>query len=197
MRFTFVLTGIVLLIVGLLAYATIPTIHKIPVETSQNIAGPKAVPVEPGFLAETPPENVTIFPDKQNELRINMTLRINITVSLQNGELSTIRFKLYTKDRAQYCLPTDQPTGCLINKTVSNETFIVPVNSSNTYRLAFDNAGSTSPKNVTFSIFLFGNSVQTIVTKDGSFNFVGLGLGAIGFLVAMYGASRKTVIPWE
>ncbi len=191
MRFKFVLTGIVLLIVGLLAYATIPTIHSIPVETSQNIVGPKAVPVEPGFLAETPPENVTIFPGKNN------TLRVSITVALQNGGLSTIQFKLYPKDKAQSCMSPDQPTGCLINKTVSNETFNVHVNSSNTYRLAFDNAGSASPKNVTFSLFLFGNSVQTTVTKDGDFNLVGLGLGVIGFLVAVYGVSRKTVIPWE
>ena len=191
MRFTFVLAGIILLTVGLLAYATIPAIHTIPVQTSQNIMGPKAIPVAAGFLSRTPPENVTIFPGKQNELRIN------ITVALQNGELATIQLKLYTKDKAQYCASPDQPTGCLINKTVSKETFIVPVNSSNTYYLAFDNAGSTSPKNVTFSFFLFGNSVQTIITKDGSVNFVGLGLGAIGFLVALYGASRKTVIPWE
>ncbi len=191
MRFAFVLTGIVLLIVGLLAYATIPTTHTIPVQTSQTITGPKAVPVVAGFLSQTPPENVTIFPGKQNELRIN------ITVVLQNGEPATIQLKLYTKDKAPYCTSPDQPTGCLINKRVSAETFIVPVNSSNTYYLAFDNAGSTSPKNVTFSLFLFGTSYQTIVAKDGSFNFVGLGLGAIGFLVALYGASRKTVIPWE
>ncbi len=191
MRFTFVLTGVVLLIVGLLAYATIPAIHTIPVETSQEIMGPKAVPVYPGYLSETPPENVTILPGKQNELRIN------VTVSLQNGGLSTIRLKLYTEDKAQYCLSAEQPTNCLVNKTVSNETFTVPVNSSNTYRLAFDNTGSTSSKSVTFSLFLYGNSVQTIVAKDGSFNFVGLGLSAIGFLVVLYGASRKTVIPWE
>ena len=190
MRFVLVLMGIIILIVGLLAYATIPAIHTIPVHASQAIMGPKAVPVDPG-LWETPPENVTIFPGRQNELRIN------VTVSLQNGEPATIQFKLYTKDKAQYCLSPDQPTGCLINKTVSNETFTVPVNSSNTYYLAFDNAGSTSPRNVAFSVSLVGNSFQTIVTKDGSFNFVGLGLGAIGFLVVLYGASRKTVIPWE
>ena len=191
MRFTFVLTGIVILIVGLSAYAAIPVIHRIPVQTSQSIMGPKAVTVDPGFLSETPPENFTTFQGKNN------TLRIGITVALQNGGLSTIRFKLYTEDKAQYCLSPEQPTGCLVNKIVSNETFMVPVNSSNTYRLAFDNAGSTTLKNVTFSVFLFGNSVQTIVTKDGSFNFVGLGLGVVGFLVALYGVSRKTVIPWE
>lgn len=191
MRLTFVLAGIVLLTVGLLAYATIPTIHTIPVQSSQNITGPKAVPVAAYFLSQTPPENVTIFPGKQNELRIN------ITVALQTGALATIQLKLYTKDKAPYCTSPDQPTGCLINKRVSSETFIVPVNASNTYYLVFDNAGSASPKNVMFSLFLFGNSFQTIITKDGSVNFVGLGLGAIGLLVALYGASRKTVIPWE
>ena len=191
MRFTFVLTGIILLIVGLLAYATIPSIHKIPVETSQNIVGHKAVPVGPGYLSETPPENVTAFLGKQNELRVS------VTVYLEGGGLSTIRLKLCTEDKAQYCLFAEQPTNCLVNKIVSNETFAVPVNASNTYRLGFDNAGSTNSKNVTFSLSLYGNSVQTIVAKDGSFNLVGLGLGAIGFLVALYGASRKTVIPWE
>lgn len=142
-------------------------------------------------------ENVTIFPGKENEQRVNVTLRVDITVSLQKGGLSTIQFKFYTKDKAQYCVFADPPSGCLINKTVSNETFVFPVNRSNSYGLAFDNTGSANPKNVTFSLFLFGNSVQTIVSKDGSFNFVGLGLGLGGFLVALYGVSRKTMIPWE
>ncbi len=191
MKFTIVLTGIVLLIVGLLAYSSIPNIHNVPIQTSLSVIAPTAISVDAGFLSETPPENVSILPGKQNEFRIN------ITVSLATGEPSSIQFKLFTKDRSPYCMSGDQPSGCLVNRSVSNETLRVPLNASNTYYLAFDNTGSASPKKVILSASLFTSSVQTIVTKDGSFNFAGLGLGALGFLVVLYGASRKAVIPWE
>ncbi len=136
-------------------------------------------------------ENVSLFPGKQNELRVN------ITVSLESGEPSSLQFRLFIRDKSQYCMSGTQSSGCLVDRSVSNETLRVPVNASTSYYFAFDNSGLSSPKRVLFSASLFANSVQTIVAKDGSFNFVGLGLGAIGFLVVLYGASRKTVIPWE
>ncbi len=191
MKFTLLLTGIVLLIIGLLGYSLIPNIHTIPVQTNRSVIDQKAISIDSFSLLETP-RNVTITPGRQNELRIN------ITVSLETGEPSSLQFKLFTKDRSENCMSVDQPSGCLINRSVSNATtFTLPMNASNTYYFGFDNTGSSSTKKVIYSASLFANSVQTIVTKDGSLNFLGLGLGAIGLLVALYGASRKTVIPWE
>lgn len=190
MKFTLVLVGIILLIVGLAAYSFVPNTHTVPIRTSQSIVDPQTIQVGAGFLSETS-ENVSTSPGKQNELGVN------VTVSLESGELSSVEFKLFTKDRSQNCMSNGQPSSCLVNRSVSNETLRVPVNASTVYYFAFDNTGSSSSKKILFSASLFTSTAQTFVTKDGSLNFLGLGLGGIGFLVFLYGASRKTVIPWE
>ena len=189
MKFTVILIGIILLIVGVLAYSSIPNIHNIPVQASQTISSPQTIQLNPGYLAEKP-ENISVFPDKQNQLRVN------ITVTLESGELSSVQFKLFA-DNGQNCISNDQRGGCLVNQNVSNETLTIPLNASSTYYFVFDNTGSDTPKRVLFSSSLHGTSFKTIVSNDGSINFVGIGVGAAGLLVALYGVSRKTVIPWE
>jgi len=42
-----------------------------------------------------------------------------------------------------------------------------------------------------------GSTEKVLIARDGSANTVGLGLGALGLVVVIYGYSRKSIIPWE
>ncbi|SRR6266705_1441563 len=190
MKFTVVLLGIVLLICGLLAYSIIPNIHTIPVQSSLALASPLPIVVRPNFQAETQ-QNITVFPGRNNEIIIN------VTVSSDSESPSSINFKLYTGPQQSNCTNATNPSGCLVNKNVSNETIRVPVNASTTYYFVFDNKDSTSSRTVLFSASLFTSSVKTMVARDGELNFAALCLGGIGLLVVLYGVAAKTVIPWE
>ncbi len=190
MRFTAVLLGTVLLICGLLAYSVIPNVHTIPVQSSLALASPLPIVVRPSFQAETQ-QNITVFPGKYNEIIVN------VTVSSESGMPSSINFKLFTGPEVSNCTNAANPSGCLVNKNVSNETIRVPLNASTTYYFVFDNKDSTSSRIVSFSASLFTSSVKTTVARDGEFNFAALCLGGIGLLVVLYGVAAKTVIPWE
>jgi hypothetical protein len=61
----------------------------------------------------------------------------------------------------------------------------------------FDNQNSQTLKNIDISVRAFGTTEQVLVARDGSANTAGLGLGALGLAVALYGYSRKSIIPWE
>jgi hypothetical protein len=182
--------GVSLLIIGLLAYSMIPNFHTIPVESAQMVVSPKLIPVSSTSLSETP-ENVTIFPGRENDLLVNMT------VSTQTGAPSSIQFKLFLERDLQSCMLNAQQTGCLVNETVSNSSLKIPLNVSTTYYFGFDNRGSSSSKQVLLSATLIANSVNTLVARDGGWNFAGLGMSLIGLLVVFYGVFAKTVIPWE
>jgi hypothetical protein len=52
-------------------------------------------------------------------------------------------------------------------------------------------------KNIDISARVSGTAQEVLVARDGTANTAGLGLGALGLGVALYGCSRKTIIPWE
>jgi len=190
MKFALVAGGAFLLIIGLLAYSMIPNFHNVPLESAQTVVNLKSIPVSSGSLSETP-QNVTLFPGKENNLLVNMT------VSTQTGAPSSIQFKLFAEGAFQSCMFGAEQRGCLVNQAVSNSTIRVPLNASTTYYFGFDNRGSGISKQVLLSATLVGSSVNTLVARDGGLNFAGLGMSLIGLLVTLYGVFAKTVIPWE
>ena len=188
MQFRLVLLGVVLLIVGLVAYSSIPNVHRTSVLTTQSIMAENLSVM--AQRSEVILKNITVFQGGQNDLRIN------ITVTAQSGELATLRFQVFPRNNSMSC-STTQPTSFLVSQEVSNETLLVPMNSTGTYCFIFDNEDYPSNKTVSVSAFLDTRSEQVLVAKDGGANTAGLGLGAFGFLVLVYGGTRKTVIPWE
>ena len=190
MKFALVAGGAFFLIIGLLAYSMIPNFHNVPLESAQTVVNLKSIPVSSASLSETP-QNVTLFPGKENNLLVNMT------VSTQTGAPSSIQFKLFAEGAFQSCMFSAEQRGCLVNQAVSNSTIRVPLNASTTYYFGFDNRGSGSSKQVLLSATLVGSSVNTLVARDGGLNFAGLGMSLIGLLVTLYGVFAKSVIPWE
>lgn len=179
-----------MLIVGLLAYSMIPNFHTIPLQSAQMVVNPTPISVSSASLSETP-ENVTLFPGKENNLLVNLT------VSTRSGAPSSIQFKLFPEGAFQSCMLSSPQRGCIVNQTVSNSTLTIPLNASTTYYFGFDNSGSSNSKQVLLAAALVGSSVSMLVSRDGGFNFAGLGMSLIGLLVALYGVFAKTVIPWE
>ena len=190
MKFGPVLGGVLLLVIGLLAYSMIPNFHTVPLQSTQTVVNPQPVSVSSASLSEIP-KNVTLFLGRHNDLLVNLT------VSTQSGVPSSIQFKLFPEGAFQSCMLSSQTRGCLVNQTVSNSTIRIPLNASTTYYFGFDNSGSNNSKQVLLSASLIGSSVNTLVARDGGLNFAGLGLSLIGLLVTLYGAFAKTVIPWE
>ncbi len=184
------LVGVSLLVIGLLAYAIIPNVHTVPVQSSLLLAGPERIVVSPNFQSETQ-QNITLVPGKDN------AMLVNVTVSTESGGLSAIRFKLFTQAELGDCMRDTSPTGCIVNEDVSNQTVRVPINASTTYYFRFENKDATSVKIVVLSRSLITSSVNIFVTRDGGSNFAALGLGLVGLFVAVYGVAAKTVIPWE
>ena len=190
MKFVAVLAGVSLLLIGLLAYAIIPNVHTIPVEYRSSLAHSPPIIVDPNFQAETQ-QNVTVIPAKSNKMLVNLT------VSTESGGPSSIRFKLFTESQLQNCTREINPTGCLVDQNVSNQTVAVPLNATSTYYFYFDNRDSSSSKVVLLSTSLVASSMNTFVARDGQFNFAALALGAIGLIVTVYGVAARTAIPWE
>lgn len=190
MKFVALLAGVILLAVGLVAYLTIPNTHNIPVETFHNIVHDKDIQVSSYSSTQTP-ENVTIVVGKSNNLLVNAT------VALGNGGLSSVQLKIFSRDKFQSCMLDSQPTGCLYDRPVSNGTITIPLNQTTIYYFGFDNTSSNSSKTVTLSASVETMSINTLVTKDGSWNLTGLGISAIGLVIMLYGAVSRTIIPWE
>jgi hypothetical protein len=189
-KFVAVVAGVALLIIGLLAYSTIPNIHTIPVQSTLPLAGPIPIAVNPNSQSETP-QNVTILSGKDNEMVVNLT------VATGSGNLSSIEFKLFTEPELGNCMREADPNGCIVDENVSNQTITIPLNASTTYYFGFDNKDSNSSKTVLLSASLLATSESTVVNRDGDLNFAALALGAFGLIVAVYGVAAKTVIPWE
>jgi hypothetical protein len=195
-KFVVLLVGVSLIIVGLLAYVTVPNLHQIATTSRQLVTSPANIPVGPGSESETP-ENVTLVSGKSNELVVNLT------VTQTGGALSSIEFKLFSAHDLGSCMQQTTPTGCLVDVTVSNQTIIVPMNLSTTtpdkpatFFFGFANKDSNS-KLVAVSASLSTSSVETVVARDGYVNFAALGLSVFGLLVAIYGVAARTVIPWD
>jgi len=190
MQLKLVAFGVALLIIGLVAYASVPAVHTTPVVNEQNVWVQNGFPVQAGSLVEQP-KNITIFSGMNNELRTNLT------VSEPNGVPSSLHFELLSMNKSQSCSPSSRPPAILIDQLVSNQSFSIPLNATGTYCFVFDNQSSQTLKNIDISARAFGTTEQVLVARDGSANTAGLGLGALGLAVALYGYSRKTIIPWE
>ena len=179
-----------MLIVGLVAYASIPAVHTTPVVNVQNVWVQNGFPVQAGSLVEQP-KNITIFSGMKNELRANLT------ISEPQGVASSIHFELFGMNKSQSCSPSSRPPAVLIDQLVSNQSFNVPLNETGTYCFVFDNHSSQKLKSIDISARVSGTTELVLVARDGSANTAGLGLGALGLVVALYGYSRKNIIPWE
>ncbi len=90
MKFGIVVGGAFLLLAGLLAYSMIPNFHTVPLQSAQMVVNPKPIPVSSASLSETP-ENVTLFPGKENELLVNLTVSTQSGVpSFQKGRSKAV-----------------------------------------------------------------------------------------------------------
>src|SRR5438128_6305995 len=167
MKFGLVVVGAFLLIAGLTAYSMIPNFHTVPLRSAQMVVNPKPIPVSSASLTETP-ENVSLFPGRENELRVNLT------VSTQSGVLSSIQFKFFAEGAFQSCMLDAQQSGCLINQTVSNSSILIPLNASTTYYFDFDNSGPSSAKQLLMSATLVASSLTTTAAGDGVMQFTRL-----------------------
>ncbi len=188
MQFKLVLLGAILLVIGLLAYSSIPNIHKTSIFQSQPLPAQAPV-IVPGNGATQIAKNLTIFQGRQNQLQIN------VTVTSSPAQASTVVLKIFQGNDTKSCL--DPQKSYLVNQDVSNQTLSPSVNNSGLYCFDFENLASKNPRTVTIAASINTNFVQVQVANDGEMNIAGLGLGAFGFLVALFGISRKTVIPWE
>ena len=110
---------------------------------------------------------------------------------------SSVRFRLLSMNQSQTCSPSSRPPRVLIDQIVTNQSFNIPLNATGTYCFVFDNQSSQTSKNIDISAIVSGTAERVLVARDGSVNAAGLGLGALGLVVALYGYSRKTIIPWE
>lgn len=159
-------------------------------QSSVSVVQDKDVHVS-SFSSTQTPENVTVATGKTNQLEVNLT------VSLDNGGLSSTQFKLFTNDKFQDCMLDSQSSACLYDKPVSNATLVIPVNASTVYYFGFDNTSSNSSKTVILSASVHTTSISSYISRDGGWNVGGLGLSAIGLIVMLYGVASRTVIPWE
>ena len=169
---------------------SIPAVHTTPVVNVRNVWVQQGFPIQAGSLVEQP-KNITITSGMSNEFRANLT------VSEPNGAASAIHFQLLGMNKSQTCSPSSRPPAVLMDQVVSNQSFSIPLNATETYCFVFDNQSSHAVKSIDISARVIGSTQQVIVAHDGTANTAGLGLGALGFAVALYGYSRKSTIPWE
>lgn len=196
MKFVIFLAGISLILIGTLAYTTITNQHQTVTDFKQNLTGALNIPVGPGSESETP-ENVTLVPGRITKLVVNLT------VSLESGTLSSVQFKIFTAQNFGTCMQQADANGCLVDMTVSNQTVVVPLNSSlahangaTTLYFGFTNREANS-KTVALSATLQASKVEITSARDGNMNLAALGIAGIGLLLTLYGVAAKAVIPWE
>ena len=156
----------------------------------QDVWVQNGFPIQAGSLVEQP-KNITIFSG------MNTQLQANLTVSEPRGVASSVHFELLGMNKSQSCSPSSRPPVVLIDQLVSSHSFNIPLNTTGTYCFVFDNQNSQTLKNIDISAQVSGTTEQVLVARDGSANTAGLGLGALGLVVAIYGYSRKSIIPWE
>ncbi len=164
--------------------------HTTPVVNEQNVWVQNGFPIQAGSLVGQP-KNITASSGMNNELRVN------VTVSEPGVGLSSIHFQLLAMNDTQSCSPPPHPPTVLVDQTISNKSFNIPLNATGTYCFVFDNQGRQPLKNINISARAFGTTQKVLIARDGSANTAGLGLGALGLVVAIYGYSRKSIIPWE
>jgi len=165
-------------------------VHTTPVVSEQNVWVQNGFPIQPNSLVGQP-RNITAFSGMNNELRVN------VTVSEPGVGLSNIHFQLLAMNNTQSCYPPPHPPTVLVDQTISNKSFNIPLREAGTYCFVFDNQGPQPSKTVNISARVLGSTEKVLIARDGSANTVGLGLGALGLVVVIYGYSRKSTIPWE
>jgi len=190
MQFKLVAFGLALLVIGLVTYASIPAVHTTQIVNEQFVWVQKGVLVQGQGLYETP-KNITLFPGTNN------TLHVNVTQSPPIGGSSSLRFELYELNKSQTCPAAGEPT-ILIDRSLSDkQPFNLTLTSEGTYCFVFDNQHSQSSSSIDISAWVSSRTDKVLVARDGSANTAGLGLGALGLVVALWGYSRKSIIPWE
>ncbi len=188
MQFKLFLLGAILLVCGLLAYSSIPNIHTFTIYQAQPL--PEQAPmVIPGNGATQIAKNLTLFQESQNQLQVNITVKSELDQS------STVLLKIFRGNDTASCLNPQKPY--LVDEEVSNQTLRTPIRNSGLYCFDFENLASQNPKTVTMTASINANSIQEHIANDGGINMGGLGIAAIGFLLATVGLAKKTVIPWE
>jgi hypothetical protein len=165
-------------------------VHTTPVVSEQNVWVQDGFPVQAGSLVEQP-KSINVSSGMTNELRLN------VTVSKPGAGLSSIRFEVLSLNNSQSCSSSPHSSTILFDQTISNKSFNIPLNVTGTYCFVFDNQGPQPLKNINISARAVGTTHNVIVARDGTANTAGLGLCALGLVVALYGYSRKTIIPWE
>ncbi len=175
--------------VGLLAYSTVPNIHRTAVLETRTILGPENITIQHGAIV--------VIRDISLQGRLN-ELETNLTVIAQRGDLSPLRLQLFLENSSATCAYSP-PKAFLVNQDITNQSLTVPIQTPGSYCFVFDNEESqlAMAKSVIAIATLHSSSEKTTTANDGGVNMAGVGLGAFGFLVLLYGASRKTIIPWE
>jgi len=147
-----------LLIVGLVTYASIPSVHTTPVVNSQNVWVQNGFPIQASSLVEQP-KNITIFSGMNNRLKVNLT------VSEPRGTASSVHFELLGMNKSQSCSPSSRPPIVLIDQFVTNQSFNIPLNATGTYCFVFDNQSSQTLKNIEGAVSVFGQTTGTTNAK--------------------------------
>jgi hypothetical protein len=160
------------------------------VVSEQNVWVQNGFPIQANSLVGQP-RNITAFSGMNNELRAN------VTVFEPGAGASTIHFELLAMNNSQTCSPSARPPTVLVDQTVANKSFNIPLKAAGTYCFVFDNQGPQPSKTVNISARVFGSTEKVLIARDGTANTAGLGLGALGLVVVIYGYSRKSIIPWE
>jgi hypothetical protein len=166
MQFKLVAFGLALLIIGLVAYTSIPTIHTTPLTRVSDVWVQGQFPVQGNSLVEEP-KNVTLFPGMGNELRTILT------VNGPSGTSSSIHFQLFGMNKSQTCSPYAGTPSILVDRIISNQSsFSVPLNMTGTYCFVFDNQASQQMKDIDISARVSGLSLRFTVTP-GRLSFRG------------------------
>jgi hypothetical protein len=189
MQFKLVLFGALLLAAGLIAYTSIPNVHRTLVLQTLAQPSPEPIQVPAGGLVETT-DNLTLVSGRQNYLQVNLT------VLSSPGQGSPIVFQAFQKNQTGSCLDTRQHS-YLLNQEVSNQSLQAPIFNPGQYCFVFDNEGSNTAKRILIATSISSSLEQIQITNDGEMNIIGLVAGGIGFLILAAGFLKKTVIPWE
>lgn len=190
MRLPIFILGLCLVLCGILSYSFTSNIHSATLERTDTLPLNSVLAVNSQSISVTP-ENVSV------DQSINSTLlNLNLTVVKESGELSSVIFKLAIHDNYQNCL-NNQVGTCLVHREITNDTLRVPLHISSVYYFILDNTGSDQAKKVSVLASTVSVSITNTTSKDGIFNFSGLGLGILGAFISIIGIAKKTIIPWE
>ncbi len=134
--------------------------------------------------------NLTLVPERRNELLAN------ITVTSDSGQSTALLFEIFQRNQTQSCLSVN-PRFYLASQEISNESLRIPISRSGSYCFVFDNEASQAYKTVLLATSVSSTFDEVRVSNDGEVNIAGLGVGALGLLLALAGFFKKTIIPWE